>query len=285
MSGIIAAGAIGLASSVIGGIFGASKAKKAARQAKKDQAVAQAKLTFLENSRQDIINPYSNTKDLSSLATDLSGSMTNPFANLGVATQAAKMQIEQADISLANTLDTLMSTGSSAGGATALAQAALQSKQGVSASIEQQEAANEKLKAQGQVTLEQMKVSEAQRLQGIQISEGQRTQQADAAGQSYEFQARENRQVAGLNRAAGLVDGAQARLTQAKSDQAGAITGMFSSIAGVAGSAMGAFAGGASGSGGGGTSGTSGTNGSSGMSVAQMQKNYSNPITWSPPGE
>ena len=64
------------------------------------------------------------------------------------------MQIEQADISLANTLDTLRSTGASAGGATALAQAALQSKKGVSANIEQQEANNERLRAQGEQQLD-----------------------------------------------------------------------------------------------------------------------------------
>ena len=77
--------------------------------------------------------------------------------SLGVATQAAEMQIEEADIALANTLDTLRATGASAGGATALAQAALQSKKGVSASIEQQEAQNEKLRAQGESQLEQIK--------------------------------------------------------------------------------------------------------------------------------
>ena len=33
--------------------------------------------------------------------------MSNPFASLGVATQAAEIQMEQTDIALANTLDTL----------------------------------------------------------------------------------------------------------------------------------------------------------------------------------
>jgi hypothetical protein len=51
--------------------------------------------------------------------------ITNPYENLGVATQAAEFQAEQADIALANTLDTLLATGAGAGGATALAQAAL----------------------------------------------------------------------------------------------------------------------------------------------------------------
>ena len=87
--------------------------------------------------------------DLSGMAKDLSSMMSNPFESLGVATQAAEIQAEEADISLANTLDMLRATGASAGGATALAQAALASKKGVSSSIEQQEAQNERLKAQG----------------------------------------------------------------------------------------------------------------------------------------
>ena len=115
---------------ILGGLFGGGQAKKRERAAQAEKDRLQRKLTNLENNRQDIINPYENISDLSSLATDLSNQMSNPFANLSVATQAAEMEIEQADISLANTLDTLAATGASAGGATALAQAALQSKKG-----------------------------------------------------------------------------------------------------------------------------------------------------------
>ena len=89
--------------------------------------------TLMEN-RQQLNNPYAN--------------MSNPFANLSVATEGARFQAEQSDIALANTLDNLRQTG--AGGATALAQAALQSKRGVSANIQQQEAQNQRLQAQGQ---------------------------------------------------------------------------------------------------------------------------------------
>ena len=76
----------------------------------------------------------------------------NPYANLGVAAKASEFQAEQADISLANTLDTIRATGGGSGGATALAQAALTSKQGISADIQRQEAANQKLYAQGEDT-------------------------------------------------------------------------------------------------------------------------------------
>jgi hypothetical protein len=103
----------------------------------------QTKLDNIEKSRQQIVNPYAN--------------VTNPFANMQVATKAAEMQAEQADISLANTLDNLRQTG--AGGATALAQAALKSKQGITANIQQQETQNQRLYAQGQ---QQMEIAKAQ---------------------------------------------------------------------------------------------------------------------------
>ena len=73
------------------------------------------------------------------------------------------MQNEQTDIALANTLDTIRATGGGAGGATALAQAALQGKKGVAASIESQEASNAKLKAQGQQQLERATVEEGKK--------------------------------------------------------------------------------------------------------------------------
>ena len=50
----------------------------------------------------------------------------NPYDNLSVATQANQIKMEETDKALANTLDTLRAQGASAGGATALAQAARQ---------------------------------------------------------------------------------------------------------------------------------------------------------------
>ena len=90
--------------------------------------------------RQAIENPFAN--------------LSNPYENLAVATQAAEMQMEQTDQALANTLDTLRETGAAAGGATAIANAALKSKQGISASIEKQEAQNQRLQAQGQLQVD-----------------------------------------------------------------------------------------------------------------------------------
>jgi hypothetical protein len=227
---------------ILGGLFGGGQAKRRERAAKAERDRLQRKLTNLENNRQEIINPYEGASDLSSLASDLSNQMSNPFADLSVATQAAEMEIEQADISLANTLDTIRATGASAGGATALAQAALSSKKGVSASIEKQEAQNEQLRAQGEQQLEQQRVAEQRRLQGIQIGEGQRMQGLDAAGKQFMFGAQETRELQQLNRVSTQLGGAQAQQMQAQADQTGAYTSMVGGLAGIAGGTIGAMA-------------------------------------------
>jgi|TARA_R100000479_G_C6371174_1_gene197113 DNA gyrase/topoisomerase IV subunit A len=123
--------------------------------------------------RQDIVNPYQN--------------LSNPYQNLAVATEGARFQAEQADIALANTLDNLRQTGS--GGATALAQAALQSKKGVSASIEQQEVQNQKLQAAGQLQVDLAK----------------------AKGEAFAFGVRERREQQDLDRLQRQADIARAQ--------------------------------------------------------------------------
>ena len=224
---IVAAGLISGGASIISGIFGASAASKRAAAAAADKRAKEAKLLSLENSRQEIINPYEGVTDLSSM-------VQNPYENLGVATQAAEMQAEQADISLANTLDTLRATGASAGGATALAQAALQSKKGISASIEAQEAQNEKLRAQGEQQQQRMKMAEAQRLQ-----------QADVSGKQFEFTTREARETAQMDRLSAQISGAEARQAQANADKTSAITGAVGGLVSTVGSmySAGAFGG------------------------------------------
>jgi hypothetical protein len=118
-----------------------------------------------------ISNLRSGAEDYSGLATDTSILASNPYAQLQVSTQAADLQAQQTDQALANTLSTIRATGSSAGGATAIAQAALQSKLGISATIEQQEARNTQLRAEGQQQIETIKMGESQRLQNLALSE------------------------------------------------------------------------------------------------------------------
>tara|TARA_R110000787_G_scaffold223363_1_gene331743 strand:- start:4231 stop:5160 length:930 start_codon:yes stop_codon:yes gene_type:complete len=129
--------------------------------------------------RQDLENPFAN--------------MSNPYENLAVATRGAEIQMEQTDQALANTLDTLRETGAAAGGATAIANAALKSKQGVAASIEKQEADNQKLQAQGQLQ--------------VDIYKGR--------GEDARIQRQENRDVNELNRLQSQADTAQFTRNQA----------------------------------------------------------------------
>jgi hypothetical protein len=213
--------AISAGASIIGGIFGGGKARRAKRRAAKKLKKMNAKLAQLEANRQEIINPYENSTDLSSM-------MSNPMANLSVATQAAEMKIEEADISLANTLDTIRATGGGAGGATALAQAALQAKKGVAADIEGQEKANEDKRAAGE-----------QRLQDAKINEAQRMQNLDAAGKSFVYGETEKREMGALNRLQTQIDNQQAIKAQASRDQTSALTGAIGGIASAAGSYFG----------------------------------------------
>jgi len=230
---------IGAGASVVSGLFGGSKAKAAARAAAAEKARLQGKLNSLEANRQDIVNPYAGVVSLASMASDLSNQISNPFANLSVATGAAEMKIEQADISLANTLDTVRATGAGAGGATALAQAALQSKKGVAASIESQEAQNEKLRAQGEQQMEQAQVAQKARLENIQISEGGRAQQAQGQGESFKMQLTERREQDQVDYTRDLLAQATANQAQATADATSSTMGAISSAGSLLGGLMG----------------------------------------------
>ena len=211
---------VGGVASIAGGLVGSSSAKKAARAAAREKARLQKKLNNLEENRQDVINPYEDVKSLSSM-------ISNPFANLSVATKAAEMKIEEADISLANTLDAVRATGG-AGSATALANAALRSKKDVAASVEQQEKANEDKRAAGE-----------QQMQRAKMAEEQRIQSAEAAGKQFVFGATESREQGAIDRTYGELMSAKQDQAQAKADQTGAMTGMFGSLATIGGGMLG----------------------------------------------
>jgi hypothetical protein len=214
--------AIGAAVVIGGGLISSHQEKQAAKGFSNDAAGKAAEIREIEANRQAIPNPYAK------------GMMSNPYLNLGVATQAAEFQAEEADIALANTLDTLRSSGASAGGATALAQAALQSKRGVSASIEAQEAQNQQLAAQGQENLQKAKISEATRQQDVQMSEAQRMQQAEAQGELFQYSEQESRDMQQLNRLSGQQQQLEGNKAQAKANQNAAIGGIATGLGGIA---------------------------------------------------
>lgn len=221
--------------SIVGGLISSSKAKKAEEQARRDKQRIQLQMQQFENNRQDVINPYSDVTSNAGMIDEMRDSLSNPFANLGVATSAAEIQMEQTDIALANTLDTLQATGASAGGATALAQAAKQSKKEVSANIQQQEAQNEKMAAQGEQALQ----AKEMQLTQMEMSEEARIQQAQAAGKQFMFGAQENRDMATLDRMSGQESQARQDIANANSAQAAATAGVMSSITSVAAAGIG----------------------------------------------
>ena len=189
------------------GLVKAGIQRKAAKdELEKQEQIAndrQRALDELEANRQDVINPYEN--------------MANEFENLGVATQAAKFEAEEADLALANTLDTIAATGGGAGGATALARMALEGKRGVSKSIEEQEATNQKARAQGAQDVAALK----------------------AEGEAFKFNAQESRDLTKQDmlyseklNAEQRQDFARAAKMQATTNAIGAVGGAASSLAG-----------------------------------------------------
>lgn len=166
---------------VIGGINAIVQSGKADAM-QSDVIQAANDVDNLINNRQEI---YNAAGDIRAMKAQLS----NAYANVGVATQAAEMQQQQSDVALANMMEGMLATGTAAS-ATALAQAAAKSKQGISASIEQQEVANQKLRAQGEAQLQQQRMSIEQAAIGAdqqawQIAEGREVfdinrQQAEA---------------------------------------------------------------------------------------------------------
>tara|TARA_Y100000310_G_C20571246_1_gene758152 strand:- start:67 stop:711 length:645 start_codon:yes stop_codon:yes gene_type:complete len=190
-------GAFGIASTIAG--LGADivlgiSANKAAKEAEKKAEAGRERLRALENSRQDLINPYED--------------LTNQFANLSVATKASEFQAEETDIALANTLDTIRATGGGAGGATALAQAALKGKRDISANLEAQQTANEQKRAEGAATLQEQK----------------------AEGEKWKWQMKEDRDISKLNRAQFEIDQASMQQMQYKTDAATAFGGIAGTL-------------------------------------------------------
>ena len=201
---------------LIGGLIGGGSARRDRRSAERRMRDQQARLDQALANRQAIINPYAGV-------TDLSGLISNPFANLQVATEAAEFQAEEADMSLASTLDTLRATGAGAGGATALAQEAARSKRGVAASIASQEAANERARAQGEAQAQQRRMAEQQRLQSAQ-----------ALGAAYQFEAQEARSVADISRLSGMMQQSGQQAMDASAAQGNIFGSALGSIGNIA---------------------------------------------------
>ena len=164
--------------------------------------------------------------------------LSNVFNNLQVSTAGADMANQEADQALAASQDLAAQAGTGAGGATALARMALESKKGVSASIEQQEAANQQMRARGEESLQSVKLNEAKRVQGTLMGEAQRIQAVEADAELFQFGQKEKREKEQLNRKQAQITGQAQAAAQARSDQSAAISSTVSAVGNVAGSFM-----------------------------------------------
>jgi len=181
---------------LITGIVKTGRAKRRKKESEEERANLEAELTELKDNRQEVINKSDDIRALKANISNPYANLSNEYANLAVATGAAEFEAEQTDMALANTLDTLASSGASAGGATALARAALQSKKGIAASIEKQEVANSKLAADGQTNINKLKVDGAKQAEQEKLG-------LDKAALSEEVNAynrQENRDLAEISR-------------------------------------------------------------------------------------
>jgi polyhydroxyalkanoate synthesis regulator phasin len=209
----VGVGAVGAIGGVVAGVWAIGKAN----EAKTNIQTLQKQIEDLEAQRPPIVNPYAEI-------TNVSGMLSNEYRNLGVAMKATNIQIQESDIALANTLDTLRATGAGAGGATALAQAALRSKNNIAANLEQQEVANQKLRAQGEMAIQQAKMTEEQRVQ-----------QARASGTQYVYEQADARMMQQLNRTQAFMDQERANQIAFNTQAMTAFGASISSLGQVAG--------------------------------------------------
>jgi hypothetical protein len=147
------AGAFGQVAEGLAGIAGGIVGGRARRQ---EQRAARAELQQQRSAYEsfEFQNPYAN--------------MSNAFEDLTVNTQAADFAAQQQQQALAGTMGQLQQAAGSSGIgalAQALAQQQSQNLQAASASIGQQEAANQMARARGQQMLEQQRAAGAQYVQ------------------------------------------------------------------------------------------------------------------------
>lgn len=171
-------GGVGAIASVAGSMDAKDKANRRERSARNS-------LNKSLSERQDVINPY---------------------GNLSVDTKTAEFEAQQSDQALSNSLDAMLQGGMGAGGATAVAQAALSSKQNVGQNIRSQEEQNRVL---------------------------------EAKGRQIQWEGKETRSVADINRYSGMQQQYAAQKSQAESDM---WSGISSGVTGLASGIGAAFA-------------------------------------------
>lgn len=150
MAGLLAAAAISGGSKIIGSLIGGGKRRKEAKEAAAELAARKA---AFENFQ--FTNAY---KGLENVAEDLT-----------INQDASQFQAQQTDAALAQSMQAAIASGGAAGGAQAIAQAALMSKRGISADIARQEQANEMARVKQAGQLQQLEAQGEEDIQSQQF--------------------------------------------------------------------------------------------------------------------
>ena len=145
---------IGGATQIVGSMIGSGARKREQRRARADY--------------QQQLDAFKNTQ----LTNQFTG-MENFAEDLTVNQQASQFQAQQTDAALAQGLDAIVAGGGGGGGAQAIAQAALQSKQNISADLAKQEQANQAARVQEAARLQTLERRGADDLQLRQYSQKQ----------------------------------------------------------------------------------------------------------------
>jgi len=99
--------------------------------------------------------------------------LENVAEDLTINQDATQFKAQQTDAALAQGLDAIVAGGGGGGGAQAIAQAALQSKQGISADIARQEQANQATRVQQAATLQELEATGDMDIQSQEYSRSQ----------------------------------------------------------------------------------------------------------------
>lgn len=140
---------IGGATQMVGSMIGGGK-----RRREEKAAMAQASADNQAIRDYQFSNPYAN--------------LENVAEDLTINQQASQFQAQQTDAALAQGLDAIVAGGGGGGGAQAIAQAALQSKQNISANIAGQESQNQMARVNQAGRLQQLEAQGNEDLQSQQ---------------------------------------------------------------------------------------------------------------------
>jgi hypothetical protein len=192
---------------------------QAGRQAEQDALLEEQRERYREfeffNPYADLENPYANMQNMYA-------GMQNVYEDLTVSQQAARFQMEQGTQQRANIMQQMRGAAGGSGIA-ALAQSlaqqgTIQARQ-VSVDIAQQEATNQRLRAQGAGQIQQLERGAAAQLQALERQGLSATQMARAGGEMAVQEAEMQRQATLLGVAYQGAAGASAGLQQAYANQ------------------------------------------------------------------